>query len=157
MRSGKFHIRNTILAGFPRGGFYLDEAGSAISLQSNESEFSYSIVESNDRNRAFFLPLTIYPPYTSQDFRDFLLRPEYNNQLFYDIASFGFSDPYNYDYNPNPLPNSSSVMLNGSNFDGPVFSNPFFDHVPCRGAFGVTGWTDNQWINFLPLQTDYNN
>jgi hypothetical protein len=156
VKGGKFHIRNSAFAGFPKGGFYMDETNSAYSLNTDESEFTYSFVECDDPYRAFFLPLNVYKPYTSNDFKEFLLRPVYNNQLLDNFTSLGFTDPFNYDVNPNPLPKAGSPLLTGANFDGTLFSNPFFDKVTYRGAVGTDNWMQG-WTNFIPLQTDYNN
>ena len=156
VKGGKFHIRNSVFAGFPKAGFYMDERNSAYSLNTDESEFTYSFVECNDPFRAFFLPLNVYQPYTSDDFKEFLLRPVYNNQLLESFETFGFTDPFNYDINPNPIPKAGSPLLTGANFDGTFFSNSFFDKVTYRGAIGTDNWMQG-WVNFIPLQTDYNN
>lgn len=156
INSGKFKIRNSVFCGFPHSAVYLDNAVTASSLQQDESEFSYSVFESDNRNRTFFLPANVYPPYGSNELRDFLLRQEYQNQQFYDIQSFDFSDPYNYDVNPNIRLTPASPLTTGANFDGPVFNDSFFKQVSYRGAI-ISGddWLGG-WTNFLPLQTDYN-
>jgi hypothetical protein len=155
IKGGKFHIRNSVLSGFPKTGLHIDNKASALSLNFDESSYSYSITESNDSNRVFYLTPNIYPPYTSKDFKDFILRPAYHNQQFYSLNDVGFTDPFNYDVNPNPVPKPGSPLLSGANFDG---ADSFFKRVGYRGAVG-TG-TDNWmtgWTNFIPLQTDYNN
>lgn len=153
---GKFHVRNSIISGFPNSAIYLDNATSASSLQQNQSEFAYSVFESDNKDRAFFLPSNIYPPYNSVDLRDFLLRQEYKNQQFYDIASFGFADPFNFDLNPDINLKPTSELSTGANYDSPVFSDPFFSQVAYRGAVSSNNNWLRGWTNFLPLQTDYN-
>jgi hypothetical protein len=156
IRGGQFHIRNSIFLGFPKGGFYLDERNSAISLQQNVSDFTYSIVHCNDSARAFYLSPDVYPPYTSRDLKDFMMQPGFNNQLFFSSSPFILTDPYNYDFNPNPLPQAGSPLLTGANFETTVFSDPFFGKVSYRGALGSENWLQG-WTNFIPLQTNYNN
>ena len=153
IRGGKFIIRNTVLSGFPKGGFYLDNRASAVALNNNYAEFTYSLTESNDSSRAFFLTPGVYPPYTSADFKQFILRPQYHNRQFYNLDDFGFTDPFNYDINPNLLPRPGSPVLSGANFDG---ADTFFQRVDYIGALGTDNWMEG-WVNFIPLQTDYNN
>lgn len=155
----KFHIRNSIFAGFPRGGFYIDSKESGVSLQVGESDFMYSFVHSNDSNRVYFIPTNLIPsnpPITAKDFKAFMAQPQFNDQVFLATGNFAFTDSYNYDVNPNPLPAANSPVVSGANFDGLVFSDPFFKKVNHRGAFGADSWLQG-WTNFLPLQTNYNN
>jgi hypothetical protein len=155
IKGGKFYIRNSVLAGFPKTGLHIDDKASAMSLNFNESEYSNSIAESNDSNRVFYLTPNIYPPYTSKDFKDFILRPVYRNQQFYNFNDLGFTDPFNYDVNPDPVPKAGSPLLSGANFDG---ADSFFKRVEYMGAVGTgaDNWLKG-WTNFIPLQTDYNN
>ena len=52
---------------------------------------------------------------------------------------------------PNFLPQSSSPLLSGANFDG---LDTYFERVNFIGAFGTTDWTAG-WCNFNPQNTDY--
>jgi hypothetical protein len=155
----KFHIRNSVLSGF-QGGFSIDSKESGISLQTGESDFSYSFVHSNDSAKAFYIPTGlipgIIPPVTAADFKLFILQPQFHNNLILNIADFKFTDPYNYDVNPDIMPMPGSPVLSGANFDGPVFSDPFFKRVSYRGALGADNWLKG-WTNFILLQTNYNN
>ncbi len=157
--TAKFHIRNAVLAGFPKGGFYISSPESGISLQSGESDFTYSFVHSNDSSRAFYIPanlIPLVPPVTAKDFKVFMLQPKYHNQLILKTLDLQLTDPYNYDYDPNPIPKQGSPLLSGANFETPVFNDPFFKKVNYRGAIGEDNWLET-WTNFIPLQTDYNN
>ncbi|MEO5562576.1 MAG: hypothetical protein ABIR18_04055 [Chitinophagaceae bacterium] len=151
----KFMVRNSVLLGFPIGGFYMNDKNSAIALQSGQSEFMYSIVHSNDINRSFYLPSTIYPPFVSADFKSFMLEQRFGNNLFTEINEFMLVNPFEYDNNPDPLPKTGSPLLTGANFDG-GFADPFFKKVSYRGALGTENWMQH-WTNFKPLQTNYNN
>ncbi len=55
--------------------------------------------------------------------------------------------------NPDMLPSSSSILLNGSVFTGKA-EDDFFDKVDFRGAFGTINWCES-WTNFDPQQADY--
>jgi hypothetical protein len=154
--NSKFHVANSVLMGFPATGFHMDNRASAISLQNGESSFTYSLVQCSDSNRAFYLSKNIYPPFTSVDFKDFALRPSFNNQLLYNFEAFQLTDPFNYDLAPDPLPKANSPVLLPSNYDSTAFRNPFFKKLNYRGALGTDNWLKS-WTNFIPLQTNYNN
>jgi hypothetical protein len=155
----KFHISNSVLSGFPKGGFYIDSKESGISLQTGESDFMYNFVHANDSSRAFYIPTGlvpgIVPPVTAADFKSYMLQPQFYNQFILNTAAYKFTSPYDYDYNPNPMPQAGSPVLTGANFSAP-FNDIFFKPVTYRGALGADNWMSG-WVNFKPLQTDYNN
>ncbi len=166
----KFHIRNSLLYGYPAKsfiglsptpyygyGYFIDGTNTALSLNNGESELSYSIIYHADTSAAFYLPPNVYPPYTSTDLKDFLLQPKFNNSLVTDSSKFMFTDPYNYFSGlPNPLPLPGSFLLTGADFNDPNYTDPFFNKVNYRGALGADNWMQG-WVNFIPLQIDYNN
>ena len=149
-----FRIRNSLLLGFPEGAWYLDDPLTAGGIAGNRSEFTWSILQCNDSARAFYLKPGTYPPFNSGDFKDYILTPSFNNQLFPDAASFKFKDPFNYDI-PDPLPATGSPVLTGADFSGADYSKPFFTQVPYKGALGTDNWLKG-WTNFTPLKTNYN-
>lgn len=51
--------------------------------------------------------------------------------------------------NPNLLPDSGSLLLNGARFVNPRLGGGFFDTVSYIGAFGQVDWTQG-WSNFSP-------
>ncbi len=153
---GEFHIRNSVFGGFPKTGFYLGNAVPAASLLAGTSDFMYSTIQCPDEKRGFYLFPNALPPYTSYDFKDYLLQQPFGNELYFDESQLLLTDPYNYDINPNPFPMTGSPLLTGASFEGPVFSDPFFTPTSYRGALGTDNWLSG-WTNFLPLQTNYNN
>ena len=116
--NSKFHIRNTVFLAFPKNGFFLGDRGPALSLSINESDFAYSMVHCNDSSRVFYLPSSVYPPYTSRDFKNYMLEPQFGNQIFLNSSDFKLTRPYDYDTDPDPSPASGSPVLSGANFDG---------------------------------------
>lgn len=154
--NAKFKIRNSVFMSFPKAAFYMNSRNSALALNTGESEFTHSFVHSLDSTRVFYLPRNIYPPFTSGDFKNFMLEPGFNNEFVLMSKNFLLKDPFDYDNTPDPFPGEGSPLLNGANFTGTVFSNPFFSKVSYRGALGTDNWFDG-WVNFIPLQTDYNN
>jgi hypothetical protein len=150
-----FHIRNSVIMGFPKQGWYLDNTAVGDSIVDGRSDLMYSIIHCNDSTRAFYLKPGTYGGTTSADFKNFMLQPQFSNQLFLTAGQFAFTDPYNYNVHPDPLPKTGSPLLNGANFDG-LFNNAFFIKVNYLGAIGTDNWM-KPWTNFLPLQTNYNN
>lgn len=55
---------------------------------------------------------------------------------------------------PNFLPQAGSPLLTGGIRDGKI-TDPFFDNVPFRGAFGTVDWTAG-WANWNAQATPYN-
>lgn len=154
----RFRIRNSVIAGYPLNGFYLNNASSGLSLQNGPSEFTYSFVHCTDSARAFYIPSSLIPavpPINAAAFKNFMLQSRFYNQLVLDTDYFEYTDPYNYNVNPNPIPVAGSPLLSGANFDGTIFSDPFFKKINFRGAIGTENWFLD-WTNFIPLQTDYN-
>lgn len=156
VEGGQFNIRNSVLMGFPKGGFFLDNRASAISLQYGQSEFSYSMVHANDSARAFYLTPGIYGQNTSKQFSDFILQPQFHNSQIIQTGAFHLKDPYNYNVHPDPMPAAGSMLLTGANYEGSAFDQPFFEKYAYIGAIGTQNWL-KQWTNFIPLQTNYNN
>ena len=151
----RFAISNSVFMEFPLAGFYLNSQETGQSLQSRESLFIHSSVQCNDTSSLFYLPPQLYPPYTSSDFKSFMLQPEFFNSIYSNGESFLLKDRYNYDINPDISPADNSPLLSGAVFDG-KFADPFFEKVNYIGAAGKDNWF-NGWANFKPLQTDYNN
>jgi hypothetical protein len=149
-----FRIRNSLLLGFPAAAWHIDDSLTAYGLHYDYSEFTHSIVHSNVASRAFYLKPGAYPPFQSIDFNEYMLRPSFNNQLLNSVTDFMFSDPFNYN-SPDPAPQSSSPVLTGANFDGVIYSDPFFEKVSYKGAIGPENWLKG-WTNFTPLKTSYN-
>lgn len=154
-RNSKFRIRNSAILGFPREAYHLDNAVTALSLVNGESELMYSIFHTNDTTNTFFLSQNAYPPYNSAVLKEFLLSPQFGNSILLQSAQFMLTDPFNYDFSPNPSPQAGSPLLSGADFSG-SYDDPFFDKVTYRGAIGTVNWLQG-WTNFIPLQTNYNN
>jgi hypothetical protein len=155
VKGGKFHISNSVFMGFPRGGFYLDDRSAAIALNDRVSTFTHSIVHSTDSARAFYLGKTVFPPFESKHFRDLMMNPDFDNMQVLHFGDFMLTNPFDYDLYPDPFPQPGSLLLNGAVYDG-AFTDPFFKQVSWRGALGTDNWLQN-WSNFIPLQTEYNN
>ncbi|MBC7902323.1 MAG: hypothetical protein H7Y27_02835 [Gemmatimonadaceae bacterium] len=154
--NAKFHIRNSVFTGFPKGGFYIDSRESGLSLQNGESDFTFNIVHSLDSNRVFYIPSNLIPPFTARDFKGFMLQPQFGNQALMNTQSLAYKAPFEFDLNPDPTPSAGSIALSGADFSGPIFNHNFFTQTVHKGALGSGSWFGG-WVNFRPLQTDYNN
>lgn len=179
----KFHIKNSVVLGAPSQrqatnlsqtddksvrAYFLDSRNTAASLDSGRADITYTVFYQADSNtfyipnRVYAIPLTIpVKYYNSNDLSNFLLRSKFNNEVYSTLDKFNLIDPFNYfDGIPNPFPNTTSPVLTGANFNDisitPVFTNSFFKPVTYRGALGADNWMQG-WVNFIPLQTDYNN
>jgi hypothetical protein len=152
----RFHIRNSIFMGFPKVSFLIDNYSTAHALHFAESEFTNCIIHSDDTSKTFSLPLNTYVPFNSSDFKSYMLQSRFMNQLFINSEAFIFTDPFNYDIHPDPVPGPGSPLLHGARFDSVLFSDPFFQKVDYMGALGTDSWMKG-WTNFTPLQTNYNN
>jgi len=152
-RNARFRIRNSLLLGFPEGAWYLDDSLIAAALVGKRSEFTYSIVQSNDSARAFYLKPGAYIPFSSKDFNEYMLVQCYDRQ-FKNAGDLMFRDPFNYDA-PDPMPKEGSPVLTGADFSGADYSDAYFNKVTYTGAIGSDNWL-RAWTNFTPLKTNYN-
>ncbi|MEO6230477.1 MAG: hypothetical protein ABJB11_12990 [Ferruginibacter sp.] len=151
--SACFNLSNSLFMGFPKACWVLDDANTASAVQSRVNVISYSIFQAMDTSRVFDLEPGSYPPYSSYDFRNFVLAPALKNQVFLSVGDFSFTDIFNYN-NPGLLPKENSVVLTGANFQG-IYTDAFFTPSPNLGAFGKDEWY-KEWANFTPLKTNYN-
>lgn len=156
--NSKFHITNSVVLGYPSGAFKFGNFASAVSFNAGESSLTNSLFHSNITTDIFYLNPYQFAPYTSNNLKDFILKPEFKNAQYLASSEFGLSNPYDY-YNtnsPNPVPAAGSPLLQGATFAN-VFNNTFFKKVNYRGALGsgADDWLQG-WTNFIPLQTNYN-
>jgi hypothetical protein len=152
----KFNIKNTLLAGFKRGVLFIDNREAATALQLNQSALTNSLVQAADTSRLFFIPDNLFPPFTANDFKSFMLQPAFKNQQLLRFGDSKLSDPFNYQVAPSIIPAAGSPLLTGADFTDSIFNKPFFKKVTYRGAIGADNWQQG-WVNYTPLQTNYNN
>lgn len=150
----RFHLRNSVLAAFPMGGLAIFNRQSAGYLNHDESEFNYSYVHSVDSLRSFYLPNGIYPPFTSKDFREFMLESRHSNIWVKELAEFSYKSLFDYNALFN-YPGDQSPLIAGAVFDGNFFADPFFTRVNFVGATDQQPWWKG-WSNINPLTTKYN-
>ncbi len=155
----KFHIRNSVVLGYPSGAFKIDNSESYDALTAGTSTLTNSLFHSNIANQIFYIDSNITPNVNSDTLKRFLLKPTFKNVQILSSSEFKLTNPYNYydTTSPDPSPAAGSPLLQGANFDTAPFNNAFFKKVSYRGALGTgaDNWLQG-WTNFIPLQTNYN-
>jgi hypothetical protein len=145
-RAVRFEVRNSIMMGFPRGGFSLESASTASAFRTDTSVFRNNLVHS------------LVDPYrvdasaggviTAAEIR---AKVESTGTTTYaNAAEIQLEAPFNWDA-PNFMPRAGSPALTGANFAG---MDAFFTQVTFRGAFGTTNWTTG-WVSYTPQTNPY--
>lgn len=145
-RSVRFEIHNSIMMGFPKGGFSIESAASADAYNTGVSLFKNNLVHA------------LSNPYKVDaaaggviNAIDVQAKAEANGTLTYSNANeIMLEAPFNWDA-PNYMPMTGSPALTGSSYDG---LDAFFANVAHRGAFGTTNWLSG-WANFNPQNNSY--
>jgi hypothetical protein len=154
-KSTCFRIRNSVFCGFHSSAWFMDDFETADNYRAGISELRYSVLHAGLPNRVFYLDPNTFPPFGSSDFQNFALAPAYHDAVVSSVDLLKFTDPFQFDKGPNPLPALGSRLLTGADFSGADFSNQFFQQVPYIGAIGSDNWLRG-WTNFIPLKTNYN-
>jgi hypothetical protein len=150
-----FSIRNSALTGFPSSAWRLDDRTTAENIQLGNGDLSYSLLHANLSDRVFYLLPGTVTPFLSNDFRNYMLQPVYQNRVLLNAADLKVADMFNYNA-PGLLPlEGSPLLVDSADFKGPVFNHVFFNKVAYKGAIGKDDWLSG-WTNFTPLKTNYN-
>lgn len=145
-RSTRFEVRNSIMMGFPKGGFSMESANTANAFKTDTSVFRDNLVHA--LADAYKVDATAGGVISAADVK---LKVEAAGTTTYANANdIMLEAPFNWD-NPNYLPKAGSPALTGANFSG---MDPFFSVVGFRGAFGTTSWLTG-WASFTPLTNAY--
>jgi hypothetical protein len=145
-RSVRFDVRNSIMMGFPDGGFSMESAATAEAYKNDISVFSHNLVHA--LAGAYRGDATATGVISAADIK---AKAESNGCITYtNPADIQLEAPFNFD-NPNFMPKTGSPALTGANFSG---MDPFFTVVPFRGAFGTTDWTQG-WVSYSPKTNAY--
>ncbi len=145
-RAVRFEIHNSIMMGFPKGGFSLESAATAEAFNTDASVFKNNLVHA--LVSPYKVDATAGAVITATQVQ---AKAEANGTVTYANASdIMLEAPFNWDA-PNYLPKAGSPALAGASFTG---LDPFFTSVTHRGAFGTNNWT-NGWANFNPQNNAY--
>lgn len=144
-RSCKTSIFNSAIAGFPTG-LLVDGANCETNATNNDLQFQHNALA------GCTTPLAVASG-SSWDISSWYNTPAYGNQTLANTSDLQLMDPFNY-ASPDFMPNGGSPLLSGADFSSSYLSDPFFETVTYRGAFGNTDWTSG-WANYDCENTDY--
>jgi hypothetical protein len=137
-RNTRFVLRNSILMGYQKGGFSIEQDSTASSYIQDFSVFNDNLVHA------------VASPYRSSSSlitgADMQAKAAGNGCLTYSSANdIALEDPFNLT-SPNFLPKAGSPALAGAKYDGDL--DAFFTTGAYRGAFGTTNWLSG-WTRFF--------
>ena len=145
-RAVRFSVHNSIMVGFPKGGFSMESAATAEAYKNGESLFKNNLVHA------------LASPYKVDAAAEAVItaaqvktKAESEGNITYTAANdIMLEAPFNWDA-PNYLPKTGSPALTGAVFTG---LDAFFTNVAYRGAFGTTNWLTG-WASFTPQANAY--
>ncbi len=145
-RGVRFAVHNSIMMGFPKGGFSMESAATAEAYNTDASVFANNLVHA------------LADPYKVDGTAGDIIsaasvknKAEANGGVTYtNPDEIMLADPFNWD-SPNYMPKTGSPALTGSSFSG---LDEFFTAVPYRGAFGEDNWLTG-WTSFSPQSNAY--
>lgn len=145
-RAVRFVVANSIMAGFPKGGFSMESAATANAYNTDTSVFSNNLVHA--LADAYKVDATAGGVITAAAVKT---KAEAAGCITYATANeIMLTAPFNFDA-PNFLPQVGSPALTGASFTG---LDAFFTPVAYRGAMGTTNWL-NAWSSFTPQTNVY--
>lgn len=145
-RAVRFSVHNSVMVGFPKGGFSMESAATAEAYKNGESMFKNNLVHA--LADAYKVDATAANVITAAQVKT---KAESEGNITYTAANdIMLEAPFNWDA-PNYLPKAGSPALTGGVFTG---LDPFFTSVTYRGAFGTTNWLTG-WASFTPQTNQY--
>jgi hypothetical protein len=145
-RATRFEVRNSIMMGFPKGGFSMESASTGNAFKTDTSLFRNNLVHA--LADPYRVDASAGGVITAADVRT---KAEAGGTATYtNAADIMLEAPFNWDA-PNYMPKAGSPALSGANFAG---MDPFFTVVAFRGALGSTNWLTG-WASFTPQTNTY--
>lgn len=146
-RAVRFEVHNSIMMGFPKGGFSMESASTADAFNTNVSLFKNNLVHA------------LVDPYKVDAAAGGIIssaqvrtKAEANGCITYNSGNdIMLEAPFNWE-NPNYMPKTGSPALTGAVFTG--LDPAFFTNVPFRGALGTINWLTG-WTSFTPQTNVY--
>jgi hypothetical protein len=140
-RNSSQSLHNSVIAGYPTAGLFLDGSLVEGNAMSGALQFRNNVISGCPT------AYTITGGSGALDIASWFNNS--NNTTYTDNASLDIANPFDLS-GPSFIPNASSPLLSGADFTG--LSG--FDVVSFRGAFGTTDWTQG-WTSFNPQQAAY--
>lgn len=145
-RAVRFSVHNSVMVGFPKGGFSMESAATAEAYKNGESIFKNNLVHA--LAAAYKVDAAAGGVITADEVK---AKAESEGNITYTNANdMMLEAPFNWDA-PNYLPKAGSPALTGASFTG---LDAFFTQVTYRGAFGTTNWLEG-WASFTPQTNAY--
>ncbi len=147
-RNSQLSICNSIVMGWP-SGLLLDATGVVNGAKADTVMLHNDIWAGLRGSNGFTTNVAGFDP--AAWFR----TAAYGNLDFVQPADVKLTDPFNQGPTPNFTPATGSPALSGASFSATKLSDPFFDQVTYRGAFGSGPRWDSGWTNYDPQNIVY--
>ncbi len=145
-RAVRFEVHNSVMMGFPKGGFSMESAATADAYNTDVSVFKNNLVHA--LVDAYKVDATAGGVITAAQVKT---KAEANGCVTYtDPTTIMLEAPFSWDA-PNYSPKTGSPALTGAIFTG---LDPYFSSVTHRGAVGNTNWLTS-WTSFTPQTNVY--
>lgn len=145
-RSVRFEVHNSIMMGFPKGGFSLESAATAGAYNTDSSVFKNNLVHA--LTDAYKVDAAAGAVITAEQLKT---KAEANGCITYaNAGDIMLENPFKLDA-PDYMPKTGSPALSGAMFTG---LDPFFTSVTHRGALGTANWLTT-WASFTPETNVY--
>jgi hypothetical protein len=142
-RNSQTSIYNSILMGYP-SGLFVDGTSSENNAASGLLQVRNTVLSGCVSNFESTSGSTF-------DISGWFNTPSFGNATYTANTDVMLTDAFNL-AGPNPLPLSGSPVLTGASFAD--LTDPFFEVVTFRGAFGTTDWTLG-WAEWNPNNANY--
>ncbi len=141
-------VHNSVIMGWPTGGFLLDAAGVRAAAENDTLQVRNTIIA------GVKLP-AVRTNVAGFDANAWYTRQAYKNGYTNSINTLGMIDPFNLT-NPKFVPGSNqSPLVGNASFTAARLQSPFFTQTNCIGAFAPgLDWTQG-WTNFDPQNANY--
>ena len=144
-RNSQECIYNTLLMGYP-SGLMIDGAACESNATNDLLQVRNTFIAGCTNNFELASGSTF-------DISGWFNNSAYGNGTYTNNTDLMLTDAFNL-AGPNPLPLSGSPVLSGASFSNPNLTDPFFEPVSYRGAFGDVDWTLG-WSNWTPNGSAY--
>lgn len=138
-------IYNSILMGYP-SGIMVDGAAAEANATADLLQVRNTILSGCANSFEVASGSTF-------DISGWFNTPAYSNTVLTANTDVMLTDAFNLAA-PNPVPAAGSPALSGADFSVTNLTDPFFEAVNFRGAFGTTDWTTG-WANWTPNNSAY--
>jgi hypothetical protein len=157
-RNSRISIFNSIFAGFPNAGVFVEGVTTAIAAVGDTLRFKNNIISGNGIDASSFSSIRPFTSGTGSPTiksQAWLMTAAYKNDTTAVLSSL-LSDPFSTTPTPAKFAaKAGSAAASGAEFTDSYIDNAFFTKVAFKGALDETSTWMNGWTNFNPQNTDY--